>query len=209
MTIRLASGELYSQHVPKLWTTTVESHRHEVREAILAAVDQLVDERGLLSVTMTQIADVAGIGRATLYKYFPDVEHVLSAWHLRLVDRHLAKLTALRDGPGTPGERLRSVLSVWVQVVGRRNHPDARAASALHRDDHVRHAERRLHDLVVGLIEEAVAAGSVRSDVPASELAAYCLHALGASAELDTPGRDRLLDLVWASLRADPAPRGT
>lgn len=183
-----------------MWTTTVESHRHEVREAILTAVDRIVDEQGLLSLRMTQIADAAGIGRATLYKYFPDVEDVLSAWHRRLVDRHLAELTTLRDGPGTAGERLRSVLSFWLQIAGRRHHPGVQVASALHRDGHVGEAERRLQDLVAELIDEAAATGVVRSDVPASELAAYCLHALGAGAELESAGRDRLLELVWLSL---------
>jgi AcrR family transcriptional regulator len=67
--------------VPKLWTETVETHRQEVREAILDATASLVQSRGLLAVTMSDIAEATGIGRATLYKYFPDVETILSAWH--------------------------------------------------------------------------------------------------------------------------------
>jgi AcrR family transcriptional regulator len=59
----------------------VETHRQEVREAILDATGSLVQSRGLLAVTMSDIAEATGIGRATLYKYFPDVETILSAWH--------------------------------------------------------------------------------------------------------------------------------
>lgn len=35
-------------------------------------------------MTMSRIAEEIGIGRATLYKYFPDVEAILLAWHERL-----------------------------------------------------------------------------------------------------------------------------
>lgn len=62
--------------VPKLWHETVDAHRAHVREAILETTWQLVSERGLRGVTMAEIAERAGIGRATLYKYFPDVEAV-------------------------------------------------------------------------------------------------------------------------------------
>jgi AcrR family transcriptional regulator len=64
----------------------VETHRQEVREAILDATGGLVQSRGLLAVTMSDIAEATGIGRATLYKYFPDVEMILSAWHQRHVE---------------------------------------------------------------------------------------------------------------------------
>src|SRR5918999_351653 len=45
--------------MPKLWTDTIEAHRREVRDAILDTAAALVDERGLLAVTMSQIAEVA------------------------------------------------------------------------------------------------------------------------------------------------------
>jgi hypothetical protein len=41
-----------------------------------------------LGISMSQIAAAAGIGRATLYKYFPDVERVVAAWHNRQVADH-------------------------------------------------------------------------------------------------------------------------
>ncbi|MGI9022907.1 MAG: TetR/AcrR family transcriptional regulator, partial [Acidimicrobiales bacterium] len=67
--------------MPKVWNETIEDHRREVRDAILDTTAAMVTERGLLSVTMSQIAEETGIGRATLYKYFPGVEAILLAWH--------------------------------------------------------------------------------------------------------------------------------
>ncbi|XVV06649.1 TetR/AcrR family transcriptional regulator [Actinosynnema sp. CA-248983] len=94
--------------MPRLWNDTIEDHRREVRDAILDATAALVAEKGLLAVTMSQIAEKTGIGRATLYKYFGDVEAILLAWHERQVGVHLNLLAAVRDtarGPGSGWRR--------------------------------------------------------------------------------------------------------
>ena len=83
--------------MPKLWTETIEEHRRAVRDAALDTTAALVAERGLAAVTMSQIAAATGIGRATLYKYFPDVEAILAAWHERQVAQHLGQLAEVRD----------------------------------------------------------------------------------------------------------------
>ena len=48
--------------MPKLWTDTIDTHRQAVRNATLDATEALVAERGLLSLTMSQVAERAGIG---------------------------------------------------------------------------------------------------------------------------------------------------
>ncbi|MGN9810028.1 TetR/AcrR family transcriptional regulator [Micromonospora sp. BQ11] len=113
--------------MPKLWNTTIAAHRQTVRDAILETTWALVREHGLMSVTMTQIAEKAGIGRATLYKYFPDVEAILAAHHERHVTGHLAHLTALRDQPGTAGERLQAVLEQYALICATTDNDTGRA----------------------------------------------------------------------------------
>ena len=112
--------------MPKLWTETIEEHRRAVHDATLDTTAALVREHGLAAVTMSQIAAAAGIGRATLYKYFPDIEAILMAWHERDVLAHLQELAALADRPGRPLERLGAVLSP--STVGRRGFQDLRPA---------------------------------------------------------------------------------
>ena len=102
--------------VPKLWNETIEAHRRAVRDAILETTAALVAEHGLTSVTMSQIAEETGIGRATLYKYFPDVEAILLAWHERHVTGHLEHLAELRDQAGDAGERLEVVLEAYALI---------------------------------------------------------------------------------------------
>jgi hypothetical protein len=74
-------------------------------------------------------------------------------------------------------------------------------AAALHQGEHIARAD--LTEFMTGLIREAVADGYARSDIPPSELAAYCLHALGAASGLaSNAARDRLVRVTLAGLQA-------
>src|SRR6202171_4173059 len=134
--------------MPKLWNETIAAHRRGVHDAILETTWGLVTERGLTSVTMSEIAEETGIGRATLYKYFPDVEAILVAWHERHVTGHLEHLTALRDLAGGAGERLEAVLEAYALIS--HEHHGTKLAALLHRGQHVARAQQQLSDLIRG-----------------------------------------------------------
>lgn len=189
--------------VPKLWNTTIESHRAAVRDAILDATVAVIAERGLRAVTMADIAARAGIGRATLYKYFADAEAILRAWHEREIAGHLAEFATIAEGPGEPVDRLAAVLERYAAgaQAGRGGH-DAELAAVLHRDEQVNAARHRLRRLLADLIAEAAAAGRVRDDVAPDELAAYCLAALAAAAGVSSRAAlRRLVAVTLAGLR--------
>jgi AcrR family transcriptional regulator len=191
---------MYPGRVPRLWTDTVEAHRREVRDAILETTVRLVTKQGLRSVTMSQIAEEAGIGRATLYKYFSDVEAILVAWHERHVAGHLEHLATLRDQAGDPAERLKAVLEAYALIQHKRHASEMEAL--LHRDEHVGRAQQHLSDLIRGLLIEGVESGDVRDDVAPDELASYCLHALGAAGSLPSEASVRqLVTVTLAGLR--------
>jgi AcrR family transcriptional regulator len=190
--------------MPKLWTQTIEAHRREVREAIEDAAAALVTEHGLLSVTMSQIAGRTGIGRATLYKYFPDVETILQSWHQRQITGHLDQLAALRDQPGDAGQRLDAVLRTYALISYERSHqhPGAELDALLHRHGDVTQAQQQVHDLIKDLVAEGARAGQVRDDVAPDELASYCLHALAAARSLPSPAAvHRVVEVTLTGIR--------
>lgn len=183
--------------MPGRWTETVEAHRNDVRHAIIDTTATLVGEQGLLSVTMSEIAKKTGIGRATLYKYFPEVEEILFAWHERHISGHLQHLIEVRDQFDEPGERLRAVLEAYAQHVHEsRGHHDTELAALVHRGEHVARVEQQLNDLIRDLLTEAAKAGHVRDDVAPAELASYCLHALSAARSLKSTAAVRRLVAV-------------
>ena len=188
--------------MPRLWNETIEAHRAAVRGAILETTWALVAEHGLRSVTMSRIAEETGIGRATLYKYFPDIEAILLAWHERHVAGHLERLAELRDGAGDARERLEAVLEAYALISHHRERHAAELAAFLHRDEHAARAQRRLTDIVRDLLTEAAETGDVRADIAPDELARYCLHALAAAGGLpDEAAVRRLVRVTLAGLR--------
>ena len=190
--------------MPKLWTDTVQEHRRAVRDAVLAATAKLVAEQGLTSVTMSGIATETGIGRATLYKYFPDVETILTAWHERRVTSHLQHLAAVQD-QADDADRLEAVLTAYALMTHEQPH-GGEIAALLHRGEHIGRAHQQLTGLIENLLADAARTGRARNDAAPAELASYCLHALTAAASL--PSRAAVHRLVTVTLAGlDPPPR--
>ena len=159
-----------------------------------------------MSVTMSRIAEKTGIGRATLYKYFSDIESILLAWHQRQINTHLHDLAAVRDQVSGARERLEAVLEAYALISREsRGHHGTEFAAFLHRDDQVIRAQHRVHDMIRDLMIEAVESGDVRDDVTPHELASYCLHALAGASSL--PSRVAVRRLVTVTLDGLRPPR--
>jgi AcrR family transcriptional regulator len=187
--------------VPKLWNETIEEHRRAVREATLDTTAALVAKHGLRAVTMSQIAQETGIGRATLYKYYPDVESILVAWHERLVAEHIRQLSEVRDRNDlTATEQLAAVLERYALIL--HEHHGTELAALLHHGPHFDRAQQHLHRLVADIVADGAKSGELRSDVSPDELAAYCLHAATAATALTSKAAvRRLIDVTLGGLR--------
>lgn len=199
---------MYSAVMPKLWDETIEEHRRSVREATLDTTANLVAQKGLRAVTMSEIAENTGIGRATLYKYFPDVETILSAWHQRQISRHLEHLDEIRQHGETAIDRLKGVLTAYAYIQRERarhqhHQPHSRELEVLlHSDPQVDQAQRELHQMLRKLVEDAVSDGAVREDIPSTELAGYAIHALDAARHAPSEvAAGRLVTLTLAGMR--------
>ena len=187
----------YIGEVPRLWNETIEAHRRAVHDAILDTTAALVAEHGLRTVTMSQIAEETGIGRATLYKYFSDVEAILLDWHERQISGHLDYLAVVRDEAGGPGERLEAVLEAYALISHETHGQHTRELVAfLHGDEQVARAEQQLRKMIRDLLADGAASGDLRNDVAPDELASYCLHALAAASSLASKAAVRRLVAV-------------
>lgn len=188
------SDALYTCAVPKLWTETIEAHRREVHETIQDRTAELVTANGLRAVTMSQVAEATGIGRATLYKYYSDIETILHAWHQRQVEGHLAELEQIRQTARDAREALQSVLEAYAFIA--HQHQGSELAALVHQGAHMARAEHRLGKLVRDLLAQAAQQGAVRDDVSSEELAQYCVHALTAASQMPSKAAVRRLVAV-------------
>src|SRR5687768_11500344 len=154
--------------VPRLWDDTIDAHRRAVRDAALDAAAGLVAKHGLRAVTMSQIAEETGIGRATLYKYFSDVEAILLAWHERQIARHLAQLAEQSERAAGPRERVEAVLEAYALIhfelashhapADVPGHGGGEMAALLHKGDHVAEAQQHLDAFMRDLLSDAAKA---------------------------------------------------
>lgn len=175
--------------MPRLWADTIDTHRRQVHDAILDATAELIAEHGPLSVAMSAIAERAGIGRATLYKYFPDVESILVAWHARNFAHQFVSLEALSEAPDLT---LHDV--VTFVAAQRRHHAHHQGGENLgtlaHTLTHVLGGpmpavEREVVAALAQLLARLVELKQVRADHDPELLARWLLHAAHAPADLD------------------------
>lgn len=62
------------------------SNAPTVTERLLAATQQLLADKGIRATTMQQVADVAGVSRAWLYRHFPDKQAMIGATIVKVND---------------------------------------------------------------------------------------------------------------------------
>jgi AcrR family transcriptional regulator len=193
--------------MPRIWAETIDAHRRQVSDAVLEATAALVEESGPMSVTMSAIAERAAIGRATLYKYFPDVESILLAWHRRDFGDRLAHLEAVTKSPTLTLGELVTVALHQRRHLHRHHRPQIVAALA----EALASPGAAMPDVVVESVLDAlrevlarlVGRGEVRGDIKAAVLARWVLHAIHAP---DGIGDDAVAALLVTSL-APPEPR--
>ncbi|NUP33200.1 MAG: TetR/AcrR family transcriptional regulator [Streptomycetaceae bacterium] len=85
------------------------------RERLVRAALDLAAEGGYASVTMHDVADRAGVARATVYRYFTSKDHLLSEVSALWIGQVIDELTSRRL-PAEPAESLTAMLCRLVQV---------------------------------------------------------------------------------------------
>ena len=178
------------------------------RERIAEAAFELIAARGMAGVTMSAIAERAGVARQTLYNHFADVEGIV----LWAVDQYevagmeqLRQIVAATEGPAAQLEQL---VRFSVALAGHGSHGVALETGMSPQ------AQQRMQDhrmVTRGLIAELLEAGvedqSFREDLDVPVAAALIQSMLGSAgsiAELpEEPARvaTELVQAVLGSVR--------
>jgi AcrR family transcriptional regulator len=95
---------------------------HERRALIVEAAGRLFGERGYDGARLEDVAAAAGVTKPVLYRHYASKKEL----YIALLERHRADLSSFAaaiPAAGTPQERLRAVLEVWLAYV--EEHPYA------------------------------------------------------------------------------------
>lgn len=186
--------------MPRIWEATVEDHKDSVRLAIARATAKLVHHRGVTGLSMSAIADEAGISRATLYRYVKDTGEAVVLWRTDQIGRHLQQLQAVAASTA-PEQRLTAVLERY--ALNRQHRHGGHHPGIPHDGAVLDDAKHAVAGLLGSLITAGATAGSVRTDIPVDELVSYAMAAMEAATRLaDRESAQRLARLVEESLRA-------
>jgi AcrR family transcriptional regulator len=176
------------------------------RQRILAAAARVTAERGL-EVTMDDIAEAAGVGVGTVYRRYPDKQHLIDALFEERIDRVTG---AAREAVAHPDP--------WQGLVGFLEDSLAEEAgnqglAELLRTDTggcagVRRAREQLAPVVAELVGRAQAAGLVRADLAPADIAVMKIMLLSVADHTRDVAPDawrRYFSLFVDSIRPQPA----
>ncbi|NUR82490.1 MAG: TetR/AcrR family transcriptional regulator [Nonomuraea sp.] len=128
--------------MPRISAATIGEHRALIQDRILQAVSRLSRVQGIDGISMTDVANEAGITRTVLYNYFPDKAALLLAFTERVTRYFIESYERDLPAGSSPAERLRAF--VRLQLAGLLAHPHPGAAdlsAALGPDAYQRLAE--------------------------------------------------------------------
>jgi AcrR family transcriptional regulator len=185
-------------------TETVRRPRADAvrnRERVLSAA-KAVFSAGGSEASLEAVAKQAGVGIGTLYRHFPTRQDLFEAVYRREVQQLVELAEQLRNAPA-PVDALRRWLRSNVEFVATKKGMSAALALAVHgSSDLAAFTFDRLTKAVGALLDRAIAAGEIRSDISPEDL----LRALvGMCYMHDQPGWQksvmRLVDVFVDGLR--------
>lgn len=103
--------------MPRIKAATIAEHVRQQEAAILRAAADLIAERGVAAVDLADIARAVGLARSSLYRYFPDKDHILLRWFERELEPVLAASEEIAAADVTPAERLRRWIDFQLDYV--------------------------------------------------------------------------------------------
>jgi AcrR family transcriptional regulator len=142
-----------------------EAH-DEKRNEILRHCATLFDRVGYHKASMQMLADEVGLGKPTLYHYFPSKNAILFAMH----DAHMSALLAGLDGEGGSDDLLGRLRAACIDILRQiAEHPGYVRAFMDHYEDlegkmrdHIRAQRNAYLQRVRDIIEQGIASGHFR-----------------------------------------------
>ncbi len=92
--------------MPRITGPDIATHVAQQEAAVVRAAVGLFAERGYTAVTLADIAAEVGLARTSLYRYFPDKDHILLAWLRTEIDGLIERSQAIAAAERPAIERL-------------------------------------------------------------------------------------------------------
>jgi AcrR family transcriptional regulator len=181
--------------MPRIAAASIDEHVRIQNERITAAARRLFAGRGFAATDMGQIASSIGLARNSLYRYYPNKDHILLACIREDMEPHLARLERLQEEYPVPRERLMVWLDLQFALATGPAHATMELMAEV-RDASVKLSKdvRRLHELpnaaLVGALNELRTGDNATL---AAMIGGMVLAATSHALEQNEPGRTQIL----------------
>ncbi|AUD14424.1 MULTISPECIES: TetR/AcrR family transcriptional regulator [unclassified Planococcus (in: firmicutes)] len=150
-------------------------------DKIVEAAKELFTERGLNDVQMKDVAERAGAGVATVFRYFPKKDELIVEVAIRSLDAVEAEFQRIISMKSSAFERLEQLLDTLLDAQKAEQYKSARFREAfesyasfrtepLPEIDRYLARQRQIMDLLEPLIQDGQRDGSINSSIPAKPL---------------------------------------
>lgn len=175
------------------------------RARVLDAAHECVADKGV-TVSTEEIARCAGVGIGTVFRHFPTKESLLEAVFAERLARFVAEANHTAGGGKAPHTALFAVLRRAVDTYATKHAiGDALSAAGVDAGPIMSQAGSTLRHVLGGLLTDAQAAGTVRTDVTVDDLLALLVGTTRAAEYAGGAGaRERLLTVVLDGLKTQP-----
>lgn len=188
------------------WQEQLADARSGLRTAIRDAAVRLIAERGMPNVSMSAVAEAAGVSRQTLYNHYSDLEAIV--------------LDAARTDIGQAGGMIRefvadapnALASLEIYIRGTLTSPGDREVSlsgggmSPEAEEEVFDMLEPIHLYLRDVMRRGVEDGSFRSDLDPGDVSEVVFHMIGSGRRLIQRGRERehvvdtITDLITRAL---------
>jgi AcrR family transcriptional regulator len=176
------------------------------REALLAVATRAF-AASETEPSMREIAREAGVGVATLFRHFPTREALVDAVYRDQVVRLTSGATDLLAGHA-PARALRLWMDLFADWMATKHGMTGTLLAMVDAGDiSLAHTRQELLAAITVILNAGAAAGDIRADASAEDIAAALIGMLAVSAKRgQRPQAQRLFDLLMDGLRPRPAP---
>ncbi|WP_461022499.1 TetR/AcrR family transcriptional regulator [Thalassiella azotivora] len=188
-----------------------------VPQRLLDAATRLFAERGYEGTSVQQVVDAAGLTKGAMYHYYASKDDLLAQIYTRLLAMQTEHLERIAAADAPAATRLHEAAADVVRTT-LANLPDARIYQrSMHQlsadvQKQVRAQRREYHERFRSLVEDGLADGTLRSEVPPDLVVDFffgSVHHVGQWYRADGPltaaqVARHFADLLLASLHADP-----
>ncbi|HVZ82340.1 MAG TPA: TetR/AcrR family transcriptional regulator [Terracidiphilus sp.] len=183
--------------------------KRDTREAILAAMLELVVERGFHNAPMAELAKRSGASPGVIYHYFPSKDALIHAVHAQVAE---VKHKALFAGYSKKMPPREALLQVWLNAYRfYRSHPvETRFLDQYQNSPFSAYCEAHMEDEAVERIQRLMRPkkkGGMLKDLPPEAIHAMTLGLAGelakAKKEFSQKALREIADTLWAAIGED------